>query len=361
MAKDLYSILGIKKGASEEEIKKAYRKEALKWHPDRHVNDPEDKKKEAEEKFKEVAQAYDVLSDPKKKQMYDTYGTIDGETTGAGGFNPSDFGFGGMSMDDIFNHFGGRSRGGFNFGGFGGYTQTHEPGATVNIQVGITIEEVYSGGTRNVEYDINTRCGHCGGQGGHGLKTCPHCHGSGWYTEVKSGPWGRTESSTHCPYCHGKGTTFETVCSECGGTGVKKQHKTVNVTIPKGVQEGSKIKIDGAGYESKDPKGINGDLIVTFVYKFDQSKYRVNGSTLYELVDVPYYDAILGVEKEITLPNKEKIKVKIPKCSKDGQQVSVPGKGLNHGNYVLVVNVTLPTAITSKEEESLEKIRKIHK
>jgi len=358
-SKDYYKILGVERNASEDDIKKNYKRLALKWHPDRHANESEDKKKEAEEKFKEIAEAYSVLSDPEKKKMYDTYGTIDGSVGGgfSGGF-PGGFGgfnFGGFTADDFFDVMSGRGRRAGR-----GFTEVHEPGATININVGVSIEEVYCGGSKDIEYDIETRCGHCGGQGGHGIKTCPHCHGSGMITETKRGAWGISQVTRPCPYCNGKGTTVGEVCKECGGTGVKKQHKTVKVTIPKGVQNGDNIKIDGAGYESKDPKGINGDLIVTFIYQFDQSKYRVSGNTLYELVDIPYYDVILGCEKEITLPNKEKIKVKIPKCGKDGQQVNVPGKGLNHGPYILVVNVTLPTAITSKEEDFLEKIRKIH-
>ena len=357
MAKDLYAILGIDKNASEEEIKKAYRKEALKWHPDRHANDSEEKKKEAEEKFKEIAQAYDVLSDPKKKHMYDTYGTIDGEgpSMGGGGFDGFDFGFGHMSAEDIFNHFAGRGRGGF------GNFERHEAGATIEVQVGVTIEEVYSGGTKKVDYDINTRCTSCNGEGGTGLQVCPHCNGTGMITETKRMGNSIFQSSHPCPHCHGSGTSVKNPCKDCGGTGIKRTHKNITINIPKGVQNGQQMQIDGAGYESKDSKGANGDLIVTFIYQFDQSRYRINGSTLYELVDIPYYDVILGTEKEIILPNKEKIKVKIPKCSKDSQQITVHGKGLNHGNYVLVINVSYPTAITSKEEKALEEIRKIHK
>ena len=348
-SKDYYQILGVDRNATDDQIKNAYRKLALKWHPDRHVNDTEEQKKEAEQKFKEIAEAYTVLSDPEQKRKYDTYGSVDGmEGFGGGGFP-----FGGMDPDDIFNIF--RGRGGRQ------HRDMHEPGATLRYTIGITIEELYNGGTREVDYDIETRCGHCGGQGGTGIKTCSHCHGSGMISETRREGWMTSTTSRPCPYCRGKGTIVENVCKECGGSGVKKQHKKISVNIPKGVQEGMSVKIDGAGYESKDPKGINGDLIVTFVYQFDDKRYRVNGSTVYELVDVPYYDAILGCEKEVTLPNKEKIKVKIPKCAQDSQQISVPGKGINHGNYIMVVNITTPTAITSKEEDALEKIRKIHK
>ena len=354
--KDYYSILGVSKNASEDEIKKAYKKLALKWHPDRHANESESKKKEAEEKFKEIAEAYGVLSDPEKKLQYDRFGTVDGSSSfGGGGFDFSDFGFGGFSPDDFFDAMSGRgSR-------FGGFRETHAPGATVELRVPVSLEEIYCGGSRKVTYDVNVRCGHCNGHGGTGTKLCPHCKGSGWITEVKSGPWGRSESSTQCPYCHGTGMTVEHECTECNGTGFKKVQKSINVNIPKGVQNGYQQKVAGAGYESKDPKGQTGDLVITFVYSFDQNKYRINGNTLYELVSVPYYDVILGAQMEITLPNKEKVKVNIPKCSKDGQQVTINGKGLNFGNYVLVINVTYPSAITSKEEEALEKIRKIHK
>lgn len=355
--KDYYSILGVSRNATEDEIKKQYKKLALKYHPDRHANDPENKKKEAEEKFKEIAEAYSVLSDPDKKQMYDTYGTVDGMPSDgfSGGGFPGGFPFGGMDMDpdDIFNMFRGRRR--------APRSDVHEPGATINIKVGVSIEDIYNGGTKNVEYDIETRCGHCAGQGGHGVETCPYCHGTGMISETKRNGWMTSTVSRPCPYCHGSGKTVKETCTECGGTGVKKQHKNVNVTIPKGVQNGQQTQIADAGYESKDPKGQNGDLIITFIYQFDQSKYKINGSTLYELVDIPYYDVILGCEKEITLPNKEKIKVKVPKCSKDGQQVVVHGKGLNYGNYIMVINVSYPNAVSSKEEEHLEKIRKIHK
>ena len=168
------------------------------------------------------------------------------------------------------------------------------------------------------------------------------------------------QTSHPCSHCHGAGTVVEHECPDCGGTGVKKSHKKVSVNIPVGVQNGQQIKIDNAGYESKDPKGENGDLIVTFKYQFDQTKYRVNGTTLYELVDIPYYDVILGCDKDVILPNKEKITVKIPECSKDGQQVVVHNKGISRGNYVLVINVKYPTSISSKEKNALKDIKKLH-
>ena len=348
--KDYYSILGVDRNASEEQIKSAYRKEALKWHPDRHANDPEDKKKEAEEKFKEIAEAYAILSDPEKKSQYDRFGSVDGMP------NMDDFGsFGGFG--DIFDIFSGRSR--RRGGGFG---EIHEDGATIELRVGLSIEEIYNGGTKDIEYDIETRCGHCGGKGGSGIETCPYCHGTGMITETqRRGPGMIFQSSHPCSHCHGTGQIVKEVCKECGGTGTKKQHKKISINIPKGVSNGQQQKINEAGYESKDPKGRNGDLVITFVYSIDNSKYRINGNTLYELINIPYYDVILGTEKEIILPNKEKIKIKIPKCSKDGTQITVHGKGIGFGNYIAVVSVTYPTAITSKEEDALEKIRKIHK
>ena len=173
MAKNYYEILGVDKNSSIDEIKKKVRALSLKWHPDRHANESEDKKKEAEEKFKEIAEAYAVLSDPDKKRKYDTYGTVDDVPDFSGGFSGfPGFNFGGMGdidADDIFNIFRGR-------GGRGSRAERHEPGATINMQLGVTLEEIYNGATKEVEYDIETRCGHCGGQGGHGLKTCPHCH-----------------------------------------------------------------------------------------------------------------------------------------------------------------------------------------
>ena len=349
-SKDYYSILGVDRNASEDQIKSAYKKLALKWHPDRHANESEAQKKEAEEKFKEIAEAYAVLSDPEKKQKYDRFGSVDGMPNMD--FNMDGFG----DLGDIFDIFRGRST------GRKGYSDVHEAGATIEIRVPLTIEEIYNGGSKTVDYDIQIRCGHCNGQGGSGVEICSHCHGTGMVTEtVQRGP-GMIFQSTHpCNHCHGTGKTVKEVCSECGGTGLKKKSKSINVNIPKGVQNGYQQVVTGGGYESKDPKGRNGDVVITFVYNFDNNKYRINGNTLYELIDVPYYDVILGCEKEVTLPNKEKIKVKIPKCSKDNQQVVVHSKGLNYGNYIAVISVTYPSAISSKEEEALEKIRKIHK
>lgn len=346
--KDYYSILGIDRNASDDQIKSAYKKLALKWHPDRHANESEDKKKEAEEKFKEIAEAYSVLSDPDKKLQYDRFGSIDGMPN-------IDSGMEGFGFGDIFDIFSGRSRRGR------GFTETHEDGATIEIRVPLTIEEIYNGGIKTVEYDIEARCGHCQGRGGSGIELCPHCNGSGWITETRRFGGGISQSSRPCPYCNGTGKIVKEVCKECGGTGTKKQHKKVDITIPKGVANGYQQKINEGGYESKDSKGRNGDAIITFVYNIDNSKYRINGTTLYELINVPYYDVILGCEKEVTLPNKEKIKVKIPKCSKDGTQITVHSKGIGYGNYIAVISVTYPSAITSKEEDALEKIRKIHK
>jgi len=349
-SKDYYSILGVSRNATEDEIKKQYKKLALKYHPDRHANDPEDKKKEAEEKFKEIAEAYSILSDPDKKLQYDRFGTVDGMPN-------MDAGMEGFGFGDIFDIFSGRGR-----RRGSGFTEVHEDGATIEVRVPLSIEEIYNGGTKEIEYDIEVRCGHCAGKGGSGIEICPYCNGTGMVTEtMRQGPGMIFQSSHPCGHCHGTGKIVKDTCPECHGTGTKKQHKKINITIPRGVQNGDRQKINEGGYESKDPKGRNGDLVITFVYAIDNSKYRINGNTLYELINVPYYDAILGCEKEITLPNKEKIKVKIPKCSKDSAQITVNGKGISYGNYVAVVSITYPNAITSKEEDLLEKIRKIHK
>ena len=199
--KDYYSILGVDRNASEEQIKAAYKKLALKWHPDRHANESEAKKKEAEERFKEIAEAYAVLSDEEKKAKYDRFGSIEGmpDMDFSGGFG----GFG-----DIFDIFRGRSS------GRRGYSENHEPGATIELRVPLSIEEIYNGGNKTVDYDSQIRCGHC----------------------------------------HGSGKTVKNVCHECGGTGTKKQHKTITINIPKGVQNGQQQTITGAGYESKDPR-----------------------------------------------------------------------------------------------------------
>lgn len=353
--KDYYEILGVSRDASDDAIKKAYKKLALRFHPDRLAGKSDTEKQEAEEKFKEINEAYSVLSDKDKRQHYDTFGTMegmDGFQAGGGPFQ----GFG-----DIFDHFHG-------FGDFfgnarGGRTSSQSgpiPGETIQVNLGIGIEEIFKGGSKTFEYDIKARCSHCNGAGGEGVETCPHCHGTGMYTETKRTPFGMQTISRPCPYCGGEGKTMKSKCSHCGGTGFERQKKTITVTIPKGVENGYNVRYNGSGCESKDPSGQNGDLIINFVYNIDSNKYAIIGSTVYERVEIPYYDCILGCKKSITLPSGETVDYKIPEYTQDGQQITIHNKGLRGGNYIIIVKAKLPTYVKQQDKELLKKIKDNH-
>lgn len=340
--KDYYSILGVSRDASESEIKKAYKKLAMKYHPDKQNGKSEAEKKEAEEKFKEINEANDVLSDSKKRANYDRFGSADGIADE----------FEATSPFDMFARFHG-------FGGFGGPQRPRgpEPGDTLRCQVSVSLDEIYNGGHRDIDYFTTVRCKKCNGEGGTGVETCPHCHGTGMYTEIRRQGNMTLQQSSPCGYCGGTGKTMKHKCSECGGTGFKRERKTISVSIPVGVRNGEQMQFSGRGGESKDPHGPNGDLFVQFVYVVDENRYRINGTTVFELVDVPYYDCILGAEKIITLPNHKQVKYKIAPGTQDGSQITLHGSGINGGNYVIVIKVKIPTRVTDKERKHLEEIR----
>lgn len=369
MSKNYYDILGVDKKASADEIKKAFRKLSLKWHPDKHVNDSEKDKKAAEEKFKEIVEAYEVLSDKDKRAKYDHYGSVDGPDL-------SGFGdFGGMSADDIINVFAGRGFGGGFGGGFGDIFGNSSrprqekivPGENKVFNMSLSIEDIMNGTSKTLEYEVNVRCDHCNGAGGSGIEDCPYCNGRGKIVEVKEDGYSIIRQSYPCPHCHGTGKKVKELCKECNGTGFKKAKRKVTVTVPKGVIEGNAIQFDNQGNESKNPKGPNGDLIIQFVYKFDRNKYaiRTDGRivVVYEQVNIPYYDCILGAKKEITLPNGKKVKYDVPENTTNGQAIVLKGEGVNGNDYILMVNITFidPNFKKNKKELGyLKDIQKLH-
>lgn len=373
MAKDYYSILGVDKNASEDEIKKAFRKLSLKWHPDKHANDSEADKKAAEEKFKDIAEAYGVLSDKEKREKYDRFGDADANFDFSGGF-------GGMAPDDIINMFAGHGFGGGGFSGFGGFgdifgrrsrqsqpQEIIEPGANKIFNMSVSIEDIFNGVSKDLEYEVDVRCGHCNGAGGSGIDTCSHCHGTGMITETQRQGYTIIQSSHPCPYCGGTGRTVKEKCKECNGTGFKKAKKKVTITVPAGALEGYMIKKTGMGCESKSPKGPNGDLGVRVIYKFDKSKYAIvdrgNGPIVYEKVEIPYYDCILGASKEITLPNGKKVKYKVPEKTKPEDTIVLHGEGIRGNDYIIIVNMTYVDygfKKSGKELSYLKDIQKLH-
>lgn len=356
--KDLYEILGLSKNASDNDIKKAYKKLALKYHPDRQGNKSDKEKKEAEEKFKEISWAYSILSDPEKKQRYDQFGITDDQTQMGGGFDPSDIfkrfmgGFGSMfenDDNDPFASFFGRGR---------RESQNRGPqqGQSIRMQIPVSIDEICNGIHRDIEYNIQAKCSKCNGTGGEGVENCPHCHGTGMITEVQRTGFGIIQNSHPCQYCGGTGKTIKHKCNKCNGTGLETKPVKIRVDIPAGFDNGYQQMFYGKGYESKDG-GKNGDLLLEFIYQYDTSKYSVQGNNIYEIIEIPYYDCILGSDKEVTLPNNDKIKIKIPSYSKDNTLIQT-NKRFGRMGYIYVVKVKMPTYIRDKEKELLEKIKK---
>lgn len=356
MNKDLYEILGISKNASEDEIKKSYRKLALKYHPDRQAGKTDNEKKDAEEKFKEVSWAYDILSNPEKKARYDQFGiTDDQQQMGGGGFDASEIfkhfmgGFGSMFGDDSsFSSF---------FGG--GRRRQSQPttGQSIRMQVPVSIKEIMNGVHREIKYDIDVRCSKCGGTGGTGVETCPHCHGTGMITEVQRSGFGIIQNSHPCQYCGATGQIIKNKCPECHGTGFKRKEVSINVNIPGGFDNGHQSLFRGKGYEAKHVGHDNGDLLLEFIYSFDTNKFIIKDNIIYEFMNVPYYDCILGKDLEHTLPNGDKVKVKIPEYTQDRTIIDTNKRyGIN--KYCLFIIVQMPKYVREKEKELLKQIKK---
>ena len=363
--KDLYEILGLSRDASENDIKKAYKKLALKYHPDRQGGKSDKEKKEAEEKFKEISWAYSILSDPEKKQRYDQFGITDDQQQMSGGFDASEIFkhfMGGMfedmdNDDSPFGSFFNRGRAKRN--------QTPQQGQSIRLRIPVSIDEIMNGINRDVEYDIEVRCDKCNGTGGEGVETCPYCHGTGMITETHHYGYSIIQNSHPCQYCGGVGETIKHKCSECNGTGMKRKTVKQHISLNSGFENGHQLLIKGAGYQCKDSKCPNGDLLIELIYNIDETKYAIQGKNIYEKISVPYYDCILGKELERTLPNNKKVKIKIPEYSQEGTQVKSSGNGLkqswgSNGDYIFIISVKMPTYIKKEEKELLKKLQDIN-
>jgi molecular chaperone DnaJ len=349
MNKDYYKILELSKGASESDIKKAFKKLSIKWHPDKWSSKSEKEQKEAEEKFKEVNEAYQVLSDPQKKSNYDRYGSADGPQ-GFSGFG--DFGgFGGFDPFDLFN----------NMRGGGQRQRGPEPGRSLEYGINLSIEEIFNGCEKTITYGRKVRCKTCNGEGGTGVKTCPYCHGTGMITETKQHGFTIMQSSHPCNHCHGTGKTVEHVCKDCNGQGFKDITEKLKISVPAGKPNGFVLNFPNMGWESKDPRGENGDLRVVISYAVNPERYKFIGNEVYELMDVPYYDCILGTTIKRKLPSGKEVEFTIPTFCQDMDQITINGHGLNGSKYVIVVKAQMPRTISSEERELLSQIQKQHK
>ncbi|MCX7951121.1 MAG: molecular chaperone DnaJ [Clostridiales bacterium] len=354
MAKDYYKILGIEKNATDDEIKSAFRKLALKYHPDRNPGN-----KEAEEKFKEINEAYQVLSDPQKKAQYDQFGTTD--FNGQGGFGGYDFsnfgGFGGFSdiFDDLGDIFGGM---------FGQRRERSGPkrGADLEYNLELTFEEAVFGVKKDIEIYRNEDCEVCNGTGakpGTSAKTCDKCHGTGQVKVQRNTPFGSFVSVTTCDKCHGEGKVIETPCTNCGGKGRVKKKKVISINIPAGVDNGNTIPLRGQG-EPGIRGGMPGDLYINLRVKPHQ-KFERRGVDLFCEVPVSFIKATLG--GEIKVPTLEG---EVPHTLSEGTQpgtiIKLKGKGVprirgtGRGDLYATVKVEIPKNLNSKQRDLLRKL-----
>lgn len=360
MAKrDYYEVLGVAKNASEAEIKKAYRKLAIKYHPDRNPGD-----KEAEEKFKEAAEAYDVLHDAQKRQRYDQFGFNGPQGEGFDGF-----GAGGMNMDDIFSMFGDIFGGRAGFSGFGGGgsrgRQQHR-GSDLRLKVKLSLEEIAHGVTKKFKVRKDLTCSHCQGSGaapGSTSEQCPTCHGSGVITHTTQSIFGMMQTQGVCPTCNGEGTVIKNKCPHCHGTGIEKGEEVVEIKIPAGVAEGMIVNVPGKG-NAGPHKGVNGDIQVFIEEEENDTFVRDDNNLIYNLL-LDFPTAALGGEVEIPTIEGTKLKVKMEPGTQPGKTLRLRGKGLpavqgyGRGNGDLVVNVSvyIPKELSREEKAAIEQFR----
>ncbi|MDL2245340.1 molecular chaperone DnaJ [Parabacteroides sp. OttesenSCG-928-J18] len=357
MAKrDYYEVLGVAKTATVDEIKKAYRKKAIEFHPDKNPDN-----KEAEEKFKEAAEAYDVLSDAQKRQRYDQFGHAGmGGASGGGGFG------GGMSMEDIFSQFGDIFGGHFGgFGGFSGFGGGSRGGRRVNrgsdlrVKVKLSLKDIAHGVEKKIKVKKFVPCKHCHGSGAEddkSIKTCDTCHGSGVVTRVTSTFLGQMQTQSVCPTCNGEGKVITKKCTVCAGEGIVKDDDVITINVPAGVAEGMQLSMSGKGNAARHG-GVNGDLLILVEEEAHPELIRDENDLLYNLLlTVP--QAALGTTVEVPTVDG-KAKLKIDPGTQPGKVLRLRNKGLpsinSYGTGDLLVNVSvyIPEVLTPSEKETL--------
>lgn len=358
--RDYYEILGVSKSASDEDIKKAYRKKAIQFHPDKNPGD-----KEAEEKFKEAAEAYEVLSNSEKRQRYDQYGHA-----GVGGAAGGGFGGGGFSMDDIFSQFGdifGGHFGGGGFGGFGGFGgsrggQHVNRGSNLRVRVKLNLAEIAKGAEKKIKVRKHVSCQHCNGtgaDGGNAFTTCNTCRGTGTVTRISNTILGRMQTQSVCPDCQGEGKTITRKCSHCQGEGILQQEEIISINIPAGVAEGMQLSMSGKGNAARRG-GVNGDLLIVVEEEKHPELIRDENDLIFNLL-LSFPTAALGGTVEI--PTIEsRVKVKIEAGTQPGKILRLRGKGLpsvnGYGTGDLLVNISVyvPEALSRDEKKLIEKL-----
>lgn len=347
--KDYYEVLGVQKNASEEEIKRAFRKLAKQYHPD--VN----KEADAEAKFKEIGEAYAILSDPEKRRQYDQFGhaAFEGGSSGFQGFSADD-----IDLGSIFDEFFGSSFG-FNFGGGSRRRNGPSKGRDRLVKMNLTFEEAVFGCKKSINIDLNETCSKCNGAGGFHEKTCSKCNGRGTIIMEQKSMFGIFQTQTTCNECGGSGKTFEETCNLCRGTGYTKENKEILVTVPEGVDTGYQLRISGKG-EAGSNGGPNGDIYIEFNVK-KHDFFEREEEDIYLEVPLTFAEAALGSKKEIpTLENNVVLEIK-PGAS-TGDKLRLKGKGikipntLRKGDLYVILNVITPTKLNRKQKKLLEEL-----
>jgi len=358
--RDYYEILGISKDAAADEIKKAYRKRAIQFHPDKNPGN-----KEAEENFKEAAEAYEVLSNPDKKARYDRFGH-------AGMSNSGGFSGEGMTFDDIFSRFGdifgdafGGGGGGFSSFFGGGQSRGRQrvnKGTNLRVTVKLTLDEIANGTTKKIKVKKYVACQVCGGNGeknGHSSRTCPTCNGRGVQTRIVNTIMGQMQSTTTCQTCGGEGKVIEEKCTTCFGEGIISGEELIELKIPAGVSEGVQLSVSGKGNAPRRG-GINGDLLVV-IQEVEHPDFQRDGNDLLYNLFVSIPEAILGTNSEIpTLQGK--VKIKIDAGSQSGKILRLRGKGLpdlngySRGDLMVRINIFIPSSVSKEDKALLQKM-----
>ncbi len=359
MAKrDFYEILGVSKGAADDEIKKAYRKLAIKFHPDKNPDD-----KQAEEKFKEAAEAYEVLSNSEKRQRYDQFGHagVGGAASQGGG----GYGGGGMNMEDIFSQFGdifGSGFGGGGFGGGGGGGRRVNRGSNLRIKVKLNLNEVANGAEKKLKVTKHVACGTCKGSGAknNNYDTCKICNGTGVQTRVQQTILGAMKTQTTCSGCNGEGKIIKDKCNTCHGDGVVRGEEVISVNIPAGVADGMQLSMSGKG-NAAPRGGVNGDLLI-LIEEEEHPELKREGNNLIFHLFISFPDAALGTQVEIpTIDGK--VKIKIDPGTQGGKMLRLKGKGIpeingyGKGDLLVDVNIYTPANLSAEEKKLMEELK----
>ena len=338
--KNYYEILGVSENATQDEISKVFKKLAKQYHPDRWVNASENEQKEAEEKFKEISEAYDILSNPDKRREYDNGGMPD--------------------LEEIFSQFGNP------FGSmFGRHShQRVNKGTNIQVNVDITLEEAYHGVDKKVNISRKEKCTSCNGTGSKDGKDskCLHCNGTGMVTETyQMGPGSFSMSQKPCSHCKGTGKIIKNPCTACKGSGIVNKNTMDTISIPRGLSDGMAFAIQGAGNAPINGNGINGDLIVRVHIKEDKYFSRPDDLNLIHYDEVPFNECILGFSKEYKTIDGSTVTVNAPELTPHGKAFIFKGKGMQHpqnpnvmGDYAVVINYKLPNKLTKEQKEKLK-------